>query len=247
MHKLRLVTNTNSSEYWKNFFFTVRRVIFLSIFLQGCSNVEGDLDNENSISSTNAQEKINDEQLNKEKADIERILGLEGDMQLLIEQLSLLSEIDNNPLENSRGSEPTSKSTKGLLEKNNKKKQKTTGVGKSTSSIPIDKKEKTRCGSSLSSKSTTEGHCFPKIGIHIASIENSENSSAVWEYFLQKLPIPLQAKKPLIKEYLINNNVLYSLRIGPFQTPNIANNYCMQLKEQSYHCVLVEYDGSSFF
>ena len=68
---------------------------------------------------------------------------------------------------------------------------------------PNDKnKNKNRC-----QNSSTSGHCYTQIGIHIAAFAEVDQIQPGWRYLQKKMPSLLRDKLPLSTE-IINNNTI---------------------------------------
>lgn len=210
-------------------------IILILLLLQNCSSIDETSSREKEISvedeKLTAEEKYQllveqVEGWTKAEPNVERILSLESDMQLIIEQLSLLADIDDNPLEIEQQDD------------SNEQKEKISFAEKK-----VPPKNINGCASHLSSTSRSLGHCSPKIGIHVAAFEDSANIKRGWEYLQSILPEELSEKKPLIKKVATKDKIYQSLRLGPFSSANAANALCSQLRAKNHYCSVVEYKG----
>jgi PBP1b-binding outer membrane lipoprotein LpoB len=77
-------------------------VTCVALAIYGCSSIEENTDKEQAMTPEQQQlfilEKI--ESWSAAEPDIQRILGLEADMQLIINQLASMAELDDDPLGN---------------------------------------------------------------------------------------------------------------------------------------------------
>lgn len=214
-------------------------------FLQSCSMLDDTFLSDNVEDQSNETIKTASVPTNQptQNSDMDRILGLEADMLLLIEQLSLLSEIDENPLE---GIDTTKKDVEWKVEEIEPLVDWTTKepVKISENNTKESVLTSSRCNERSGHRKVSNGHCFPKVGLHVASIDNTYNLTELLNLIRAKLPYELLTKRTLIKEYYVNNSPLHSIRIGPFSSPNEAQSYCLQIKAQNNQCALVEFSGN---
>ena len=268
-----VIPRSSMKKHLENFKKINKSVLLVSVFLAiyGCSSIEDEVDLTKEPPMTPEQQ----QQFILEKAeswslaepDIERVLALESDMQLIIDQLASMAELDDNPL----GNNPTQTTVSNGL--NSTKSGNYVGGGNpSTQSTvnnglngikannAIEEGEKTNStnnaqsahSSSWESKGVqslpnSSGHSFPKIGIHIGMFKDVNTIPLGWKYLQSILPEDLIDKKPLLAVINYEDTEYYSLRIGPLTSANLAKKMCIHLQQQKQHyCSVVEYKGLSF-
>ena len=84
---------------------------------------------------------------------------------------------------------------------------------------------------------------LPKIGIHIAAFKDAKVAPTVWRYLQSVIPVELTHKNPLLTTISDKNTEYYSLRIGPFSSPNAAKIACLNIQQRQHYCSVVEYKG----
>ncbi|MFT6907855.1 MAG: hypothetical protein ACJAS1_004542 [Oleiphilaceae bacterium] len=191
--------------------------------LASCSLVTSDLEEKVNIQLADQAERYT-----KLEPDVQRILALESDMQILVEELSKLSNLDTDPLGQK---EQALVSTQGIDGSNGK-------------TIVENQQPADNVNSPChSTSSLTPGHCYKKIGIHIAAFDNASYVGPGWLFLKNSLPERLKNKKPLSTEIVRDNKTYYSLRLGPFASVNRAKQTCVALKKQNSYCAVTEYKG----
>lgn len=210
-------------------------VACVALAIYGCSSTEENSDKEQTMTPKQQQqfmlEKI--ESWSAAEPEIQRVLALEADMQLIINQLAGMAELDDSPLRREKET---------IAHDSNKKRTEQSESTALTNAYIND--VKTDNNTAVVSKSS--GHYFPKVGIHIAMFKNINTIPLGWQYLQSILPAPLGNKKPLLAKINYQETEYYSLRIGPFNTVNSAKAICINLQLQQHYCSLVEYKGMSF-
>jgi len=229
----------------------------IALAIYGCSSIEEAPDTEQPMTPEQQQqymlEKI--ESWSAAEPDIQRILALESDMQLIINQLASMAELDNDPLESDKESSnnPNTQNIDSTTElalnsgvsnvnaENNNVEH--NNIEEVISTDSINNQASTNYSANTSSKSM--GHYFPKVGLHIGMFKDFNSIPVGWKYLQSILPQELVNKRPLVSKVNYENTEYYSLRIGPFNSANSAKTMCMNLQQQHY-CSVVEYKGFSF-
>lgn len=236
-------------------------VACVALAIYGCSSTEENSDKEQTMTPKQQQqfmlEKI--ESWSAAEPEIQRVLALEADMQLIINQLAGMAELDDSPLRreketiahdsNKKRTEQSESTALTNAYINDVKTDNNTGENnrkesKKTDSNGIFSPDNMTNKTAVVSKSS--GHYFPKVGIHIAMFKNINTIPLGWQYLQSILPAPLGNKKPLLAKINYQETEYYSLRIGPFNTVNSAKAICINLQLQQHYCSLVEYKGMSF-
>ncbi|MCP4991830.1 MAG: hypothetical protein GY928_38955, partial [Colwellia sp.] len=200
--------------------------------------------------------------------DIQRILGLESDMQLIINQLASMAELDDDPLESdkvknkerdnnlntqndnspaeqslnasSSNFNAQSNNNDGAQSDNSDDSQNIGSISNQASTTPSAK-----MNNNVNRSSRSIGHYFPKVGIHIGMFKDINNIPVGWKYLQSMLPKEIINKKPLVSKINYENAEYYSLRVGPFKSANSAQSTCINLQQQQHYCSVVEYKGFS--
>jgi hypothetical protein len=231
----------------------------VALAIYGCSSIEEDPDAEQPMTPEQQQqymlEKI--ESWSAAEPDIQRILELESDMQLIINQLASMAELDDDPLESESGlNTQNSDSTAGVAlnasisnvnaESNNVE---SNNVEETKSIDSINNQASTNSSANMNNNVNTSsrsmGHYFPKIGLHIGMFNSVDSVPLGWKYLQSILPRDLINKKPLVSKVNYENTEYYSLRVGPFRSANSAKTMCVNLQQQQHYCSVVEYKGFS--
>lgn len=217
--------------------------------------------------------------------DIQRILALESDMQLIIDQLAGMAELDSNPLkvepktnntdekefasEGQLGGQTHSSNeiASGHQEGSTKDLNyadpttayltppphgaeaigKHYGQANEINSNDHDKNNTLeRSQGNCQTAKGSRGHCFPKVGLHIAMFKDIQNLPKGWAYMKSILPKKIVNIKPLVVPINYQEEEYYSMRIGPFKSPNSANTLCKYLQQKQHYCSIVQYKGLSF-
>jgi PBP1b-binding outer membrane lipoprotein LpoB len=230
-------------------------VTCVALAIYGCSSIEENTDKEQAMTPEQQQlfilEKI--ESWSAAEPDIQRILGLEADMQLIINQLASMAELDDDPLGNSVEIDKIEDQERI---KNNKKPAEllvtTDSSNIKADNSNIEEVENTsaiyaqqpiysspKINNNVKSSSKSMGHYFPKVGLHIAMFKDINSISLGWQYLQTILPTALLNKKPLLKKVSYENTEYYSLRVGPFKSANSAKNMCLNLQQRQHYCSVV--------
>ena len=227
----------------------------VALALYGCSSIEEDPDKEQPMTPEQQQqymlEKI--ESWSAAEPDIQRILELESDMQLIINQLASMAELDDDPLknesnQNTQSSDSTAEialntgSSNVTAEGNNIDEVQSTGSINNQAS----KNSSANMSRNVNTSSKSMGHYFPKIGLHIGMFKDVNSIPVGWKYLQSILPRELVNKRPLVSKVNYENTEYYSLRVGPFNSANSAKTMCVNLQQQQHYCSVVEYKGFSF-
>ena len=203
-------------------FVRLASITCVTLAIYGCSSTEENINNENNEQSMTPEqqqlfilEKV--ESWSAAESDVERVLALEADMQLMINQLASMAELDSDPL----GNNPA----------------------ESTASSDLND---IKTGSNNVKKSSKpSGHYSQKVGIHIAMFKDVESVPQGWKYLKSILPNELVNRRPLLKKVNYDDTDYYSLRVGPFNSVNSAKKTCLNLQQHNY-CSVVEYKGFPF-
>lgn len=233
----------------------VRLVSFacIALVIYGCSSIEEDIKNKEQVMTPEQQQlfildKI--ESWSAAEPDVQRVLALEADMQLIVEQLASMAALDDEPLEKDKKIESIQSSVE-------------TTVSADLSSIKADSSNEEEVKSTdltdnqqpeysiakvnnNKRSSRTLGHNFSKVGLHIAMFKDVNTIPLGWKYLQSILPLGLVNKKPLLAKINYQGSEYYSLRVGPFKSANSAKNICINIQRQQHYCSVVEYKGFSF-
>ncbi|MCP4325138.1 MAG: hypothetical protein GY787_25495 [Alteromonadales bacterium] len=242
----------------------------VALAIHGCSSTVEDEGNEQPMTPEQQQqymlEKI--ESWSAAEPDIQRILGLESDMQLIINQLASMAELDDDPLESDKEKNKESANSLNTQNDHNPAEQ---SLNASTSTVNAqsnnsdyaqsDNSDDSQSSSSISNQAPTNslakmnnnvnrasrsmGHYFPKVGIHIGMFKDINNIPVGWKYLQSMLPKEIINKNPLVSKINYENTEYYSLRVGPFKSANSAKSTCISLQQQQHYCSVVEYKGFS--
>ena len=236
-------------------FVRLASITCVTLAIYGCSSTEENINNEQSMTPEQQQlfilEKV--ESWSAAESDVERVLALEADMQLIIDQLASMSELGDDPLGDDDKTESHEKTENINNNKNptellvNTDISNTVEENKSTSSIYHQKTtySSSQRNSNVKAASKSLGHYFPRVGIHIAMFKDVESVTLGWQYFQTILPAIIN-KKPLIAKVNYEDTEYYSLRVGPFKSVNSAKNTCINIQNQQHYCSVVEYKGFGF-
>ena len=215
----------------------------VALTIYGCSSTKEGATEEQAMTPEQQQLFILDkvESWSAAEPDIQRVLALEADMQLIINQLASMSELDDNPITLDKPSTAlynteTTLSKEVIPEKNKP------GTSKSNP-VTTYPSHKTK-GRLITPNSS--GHYFPKVGIHIAMFKDINTIPLGWQYLQSILPVALLNKKPLLSKIKYEGSEYYSLRIGPLKSANTAKKACISLQQQQHYCSVVKYKGNSF-
>ena len=243
-------------------FVRLASVTCVALAIYGCSSIEEDSDENLAMTPEQQQlymmEKI--ESWSAAQPDIERILALESDMQLIVNQLASMAELDSDPLEKEKtnnentesNSNPaalasnTASSDTSLNDSflsntdNNIEEAKVTGSTSNQQQTGNSPKK----GGHIKASSKSSGHYFPKVGIHIAMFKDVNSAPSGWKYLQSILPAGIINKTPRLEKVNYENTEYYSLRIGPFKSVNTAKKMCVNLHQQQHYCSVVEYKGA---
>ena len=228
----------------------------VAIAMYGCSSTEINIDNEQVMTPEQQQlfilEKV--ESWSAAEPNIERVLALEADMQLIINQLANMAELDSDPLNNDKVSSDNSINTgKSNIQTSSntvEDSQKTNVINSpqtiySSSNTNNNVKPLSKANNNVKSSSRSLSHYFPKVGLHIGMFKDVNRVQLGWLYLQSKLPDELVNGKPLLAKVNYKGNEYYSLRIGPFKSANSAKKACLNLQKQEHYCSVVEYKGTS--
>jgi len=236
----------------------------VALAIYGCSSIEKAPDTEQPMTPEQQQqymlEKI--ESWSAAEPDIERILALESDMQLIVNQLANMAELDDDPLEsdkessnnlNTQSSDSTAElalnsGVSNVNAENNNVEHNNIDEVQSTGSInnQVSTNSSANMSRNANTSSKSMGHYFPKVGLHIGMFKDVDSVPLGWKYLQSILPRDLVNKKPLVSKINYENTEYYSLRVGPFNSANSAKTMCVNLQQQQHYCSVVEYKGFSF-
>ena len=238
-------------------FVRLASVTCVALAIYGCSSIEEDSDKELAMTPEQQQiymmEKI--ESWSAAEPDIQRILALESDMSLIVNQLASMAELDSDPLEKEKTNieNTESNSNPAVLASNtdlsdtplsntdnNIEEAKVTGSTSNQQQSGNSPKK----GSHIKASSKSSGHYFPKVGIHIAMFKDVNSAPTGWKYLQSILPAGIINKTPRLEKVNYENTEYYSLRIGPFKSVNTAKKTCVNLHQQQHYCSVVEYKGA---
>jgi PBP1b-binding outer membrane lipoprotein LpoB len=237
-------------------------VTCVALAIYGCSSVEENLDKEQAMTPEQQQlfilEKI--ESWSAAEPDIQRILRLEADMQLIVNQLASMAELDDDPMGNNKVTE-NSKKTK-IIQNDNTPDEFPVNTDLTNTRADSNNVEEVHSVGSINSQQQTYsspkisnnvkrlshsmGHKFPKVGIHIAMFKSANDIIIGWKYLQGILPVGIVNKKPLLAKVNFEGREYYSLRVGPFKSVNSAKRTCLNLQQQQHYCSVVEFKGFSF-
>lgn len=164
------------------------------------------------------------------KPEMQRVLALESDMKVIIDELGKQSNLGTDPL-----AEPTDTAeTTATFARNQGEPAINGRYTESASNFDIKP-----CNTDVQST----GHCHRKIGIHIAAFSDSKFVSSGWLHIKELLPADLKEKHPLSAPINKNDVTYQSLRIGPFTSVAKAKRACETLVLPS-KCSVTEYYGT---
>ena len=163
------------------------------------------------------------------KPEMQRVLALESDMKVIIDELGKQSKLGTDPLADPTDFVDTTANY----------------ASSQRASLPNDRYcdvvsnfDIKPCNSAVQNT----GHCHRKIGIHIAAFSDSKFVSSGWLHIKELLPASLKEKYPLSAPINKDDVTYHSLRIGPFTSVAKAKQACETLV-LPMKCSVTEYYG----
>ena len=169
------------------------------------------------------------EQYTQLKPEMQRVLALESDMRVIVDELGKHSNLGTDPL-----AAPSDVEDNAATQVASQNAQSPNGL----SVVVATPYDLPPCN--ISQQPTL--HCHRVIGLHIAAFSDAKFISSGWQHIKQMLPGDLKEKQPLSAPIRKNNMTYHSLRIGPFTSVATAKRACDSLALPS-RCSVTEYYG----
>jgi DNA mismatch repair ATPase MutS len=163
-------------------------------------------------------------QWQQSKAGVARLLAIESDLKLLIEQLSQLSS-ENDDTTNG-----------GILE------AVTPSVDTPTYLIEIPDKVANKVAEPIADINRDVNGLFT---VQLSAMNKEENIISVWKGLVKEHPNILAGLLPSTERVELLNGPIYRLKVGPFNNLKDANLVCSKLRLENIPCIVSQYTSNA--
>ena len=81
-------------------------------------------------------------------------------------------------------------------------------------------------------------------GVHVSSFKQESFLTKAWDDVAKKYPF-ICNKGAVVKQVAVQNQVFYSLRVGPYDTKLGAKAFCQQVRQNKQYCRVTDFSGEA--
>lgn len=81
-------------------------------------------------------------------------------------------------------------------------------------------------------------------GVHVSSFKQERFLTKAWDDIAKKYPF-ICSKGAVVKQVAVQNQVFYSLRVGPYDTKIEAKAFCQQVRKNKQYCRVTDFSGAA--
>lgn len=174
------------------------------------------------------------QQWRESQAGVKRLLAIESDLKVLIDQLSGLVD------EGSPSEEQTSTSSKIPI-----KKSETSRTKMAIPATDGDNKNKNFVQPFAKTKLDKNIKLAGLIALQLSAMKDPESITKLWQKLVKMQPTLLGTLSPATEAVERSNGTIYRLKAGPFDNKKDANMHCNKLQQVNVSCMVTQYAGSA--
>lgn len=158
----------------------------------------------------------------EKEAGVERLLTIESELKLLIEQLNQLA------------------SQQSLSEASTPDQPEPSRVENAEREKPSP--EATAAPENIAKQAPAEA-LSGRFGVQLAAMEQQQKLGVVWKKLVNAEPEIFQSLLPRYEQVTVSGNTLYRLKAGSFTQRDAADKLCWEIMQRSKSCMVIQYQG----